>query len=339
MKLITFTVPCYNSEGYMRHCIDNLLSAGDDTEILIIDDGSTDSTPEIADEYAQKYPDIVRVIHQENGGHGEGVNQGIKNANGLYFKVVDSDDWLDTESLKRVLDKIRSLVADDKLIDLFVANYVYEHPDGPGHVMAYRNVFPKNRICTWNDISAFGSTQYLMMHSAIFRTKVVRDSGVVLPKHTFYVDNLFLYAPLPLVKSIYYMDENLYRYFIGRADQSVQESNVVKRVDQQYRVTMLVVDFFDMRKIKQESRMLYRVLCHHIAILITITAIFLYIANTKESLEMCDTMWQTIRQKDLRLYRRMRYLALSAVTQLPGRAGRRITVTAYRFARRFFKFN
>ena len=87
----------------MRHCIESILPGGEDVEILIVDDGSTDNTAAIADEYARKYPTIVRAIHQENGGHGEAVNAGIRNATGLYFKVVDSDDWLDTDALKKVL--------------------------------------------------------------------------------------------------------------------------------------------------------------------------------------------------------------------------------------------
>ena len=92
MKLLTVTVPCYNSQDYMERCIDSFLPGGEDVEIIIVDDGSTDRTGEIADEYARKYPEIVRVIHQENGGHGAGLNAGINHATGLYFKVVDSDD-------------------------------------------------------------------------------------------------------------------------------------------------------------------------------------------------------------------------------------------------------
>ena len=91
-KLITFAVPCYNSAAYMEHCVDTLLQGGDDIEIILVDDGSTkDDTPAICDRYAEQYPDIVRAIHQPNGGHGEGVNQGLRNARGIYYKVVDSD--------------------------------------------------------------------------------------------------------------------------------------------------------------------------------------------------------------------------------------------------------
>ena len=111
-KLITFAVPCYNSAAYMDHCVETLLAAGEDAEIILVDDGSTkDDTPAKCDQWAEKHPDIIRAIHQENGGHGEGVNQGIRNARGLYYKVVDSDDWLDTAALAKVMAKLREFAA------------------------------------------------------------------------------------------------------------------------------------------------------------------------------------------------------------------------------------
>ena len=144
-KLITFAVPCYNSAAYMDHCVETLLQGGDDIEIILVDDGSTkDDTPAICDRYAQQYPDIVRAIHQENGGHGEGVNQGIRNARGVYYKVVDSDDWVDVPALNKALDKLRQFVRDGKLVDMLMCNYVYEHvEDNTQRVMHYRNVFPR----------------------------------------------------------------------------------------------------------------------------------------------------------------------------------------------------
>ena len=94
MKLLTIAIPCYNSQDYMRKCVDSLLIGGDDVEILIINDGSQDRTAEIANEYEKNYPGIIRAIHKENGGHGSAVNAGMREARGLYFKVVDSDDWV-----------------------------------------------------------------------------------------------------------------------------------------------------------------------------------------------------------------------------------------------------
>lgn len=105
MKYITFTIPCYNSENYMRRCVDSLLVGGEDVEILIIDDGSSDRTGAIADEYEMLYPNIVKAVHKPNGGHGSGVNKGLELAHGLYYKVVDSDDWFDRDAYLKMLDK------------------------------------------------------------------------------------------------------------------------------------------------------------------------------------------------------------------------------------------
>ena len=246
MKLITFTVPCYNSAAYMDHCIETLLTAGEDAEIILVDDGSKDDTGKIADAYAEKYPTIVRVIHQENGGHGEGVNQGIRNATGVYFKVVDSDDWLDTDALQQVLAELRAHLNDEQPLDLMMANYVYEHvADNTQNVVDYKGILPEGRVFTWKEIGKFPPSKNILMHSVIYRTEILRACGMELPKHTFYVDNIFVYQPLPQVKTIYYMNLDLYRYFIGREDQSVNEANMIKRVDQQLRVTRIMMNAVD----------------------------------------------------------------------------------------------
>ena len=254
MKYITFAVPCYNSESYMRRCVDSLLSGGRDVEIILINDGSTDRTAEIADEYQLKYPDIVRAVHKENGGHGSGVNKGLELAQGIYYKVVDSDDWLDKDAYLKLLKRIKDFCINGRkapecdMPDLFVCNYVYDHLDeGTSRVMDYRNIFPEEKMCTWKDIGRFKPSQYLIMHSLMFRAEVLRKSGVKLPEHTFYVDNLFSYQPLPYVESIYYMDLDLYHYYLGREDQSVNEKVLMKRIDQQIRVTELVAKSVDLR--------------------------------------------------------------------------------------------
>ena len=144
MKYITFAVPCYNSESYMDRCVETLLTGGNRVEIVLVDDGSSDRTAEIADRYHEKYPDIIKVVHQPNSGHGEGVNQGLRNATGKYFKVVDSDDWLDTEALPKVMDVLRSHAEGEGRIDLLMANYVYEHvADNTRNVVDYTGILPE----------------------------------------------------------------------------------------------------------------------------------------------------------------------------------------------------
>lgn len=341
MKLLTFAVPCYNSAAYMSHCIDTLLTAGDEVEIILVDDGSTkDNTGEIADRYAEQYPDIVRVIHQENGGHGEGVNQGIRHATGRYYKVVDSDDWLDTDALQRVLAKLRELGQGEDPLDLMVCNYVYEHvEDQTQHVVNYKNVFPENQVFTWEEMGHFRPSQYLLMHSVIYRTQLLRDSGMVLPKHTFYVDNIFVYQPLPLVKSIYYMNEDLYRYFIGRADQSVNEQVMVKRVDQQLRVTRIMLDAIDLKEVKAARPRLAGYMFNYLSMMVLISSMFLIISGTEENLEKKKQLWEEIKAKDVKLYHKLKYRSLNIASNIPGYQGRKLSVGLYRLARKIYKFN
>ena len=340
-KLITFAVPCYNSAAYMEHCVDTLLQGGDDIEIILVNDGSTkDDTPAICDRYAQQYPDIVRAIHQENGGHGEGVNQGIRNAQGIYYKVVDSDDWVDVDALHQVLDKLRQFVRDEQRIDLMIANYVYEHvEDHTQRAVNYRNVFPVGRVFGWRHIGRFKPGQYLLMHSVIYRTQILRDCGLELPKHTFYVDNIFVYQPLPAVKNIYYMDVDLYRYFIGRADQSVNESVMIGRVDQQLRVNYHMIDSWDLREVSRINQKLGRYMYNYLAIMMTISSIFLTMEGSPESLGKRTQLWEYLRAVDSGLYIRMRYFAIPAATNLPTAPGRKLSVALYRLARKIYKFN
>ena len=340
-KVITFAVPCYNSAAYMDHCVETLLTAGEDIEIILVDDGSTkDDTPAICDRYAQQYPGIVRAIHQPNGGHGEGVNQGIRNAKGLYYKVVDSDDWLDTDALAKVMDTLRRFAASERPVDLVIANYVYEHvEDDTRKVMKYTNVFPKEKAFTWDQIGRFGVSQYLLMHSVIYRTQLLRDCGLELPKHTFYVDNIFVYQPLPWVKNMYYLDVDLYRYFIGRADQSVNEKVMVTRVDQQLRVTYQMIDSHNLRKVAAEHKKLARYMFNYLAMMMAISSIFLTMDGSDQALVKKTQLWAFLRAEDPAVYGRMRRRPLPSFTDLPGRLGRKLSVSLYRLARKIYKFN
>ncbi len=340
-KLITFAVPCYNSAAYMDHCVETLLAAGEEAEIILVDDGSTkDDTPAKCDAWAEKHPNIIRAIHQENGGHGEGVNQGIRNARGLYYKVVDSDDWLDTDALAKVMAKLREFAAMPAPVDLLIANYVYEHvEDNTQKVMGYKNVFPSDQIITWDSIHRFRTSQYLLMHSVIYRTQLLRDCGLELPKHTFYVDNIFVYQPLPYVKTLYYTNLDLYRYFIGRSDQSVNESVMAGRIDQQVRVTRQMIEAHDVMALKAVQPKLGRYMFNYLSMMMSISSIFAVIRGTPEALGMRTELWEYLRQKDAPLYRRCRYRLTNVGTNIPGYQGRKLSVQLYRVAQRIYKFN
>lgn len=344
-KCITFVVPCYNSQDYMKRCIDSLLAGGKDIEIIIIDDGSTDHTGDIADVYETNYPDIVKVVHKENGGHGSGVNAGLQIARGTYFKVVDSDDWLDEHAYMIVLQKLKkySTLEARHLIsnmpDLIVTNYVYDHLEEKTYrVMGYKNVFPIQTICSWNEIKHFLPTQYLIMHALIFRTDLLRKAGIQLPEHTFYVDNLFAYQPLPNVKYIYYMDVDLYHYFLGREDQSVNENILMERIDQQIRVTELVAGCVDLGEVKEKTPKLAAYMYRNISIMMAISSIHLLLIGTEEAYEKREKLWREIKKENKGMYYRLRYTTLSGLTYLPGKLGGKITLSGYQAAKKIYQF-
>ena len=341
MKKISFTVPCYNSQDYMERCIDSLLVGGENVEIIIVNDGSKDNTKKIADRYQKEYPKIVKVIHKENGGHGSGLNAGIKKATGKYFKVVDSDDWLDKDALLKLLDEITQLEKQKKEPDLIVCNYIYDHLyENEQKVMSYKNVFPIGKICTWHDIFYFNVSQYLLMHSLLYKTSILRKSKLELPEHTFYVDNIFAYQPLPFVKSICYFDLDLYHYFIGREDQSVNENVMIGRVDQQIRVTKIIASSLDLKVVKENYPKLYKYLVRVISMMITISSVYLLMKGDDESYEKRKELWEYIKKIDKNLYTKLRLTKLSGATYLlPGKAGGYITLNGYKLAKKIYKFN
>ena len=333
MKYISFVVPCYNSEEYMEKCIESLLIGKDDVEIIIIDDGSKDNTGKIADKYQKKYPNIVKAIHQENGGHGEGINVGLKHATGKYFKVVDSDDWLDEDAYKKLLKKIKHIDT-----DLVVCNYVYTYTDGRSdQVISFANVYDEGKVLTWDDIHKFKLTQYPSLHSMMYKKSVLDKSNIDLPKHVFYEDNLFIYLPLVNTKTIYYLDLDLYRYYIGRADQSVQESQMIKRSSHQVLVSERVCTAYDLTKI--ENKKLRKLMTRECIFLMTIGVVFSRLAFNKEGEKQYKELWKSVKEKNPKLYRRMRYFSMATFVSIPGKLGRQIMKLGYRFAHSLVNFN
>lgn len=339
MKLLSIAVPCYNSAAYMGKCIESLLVGGDEVEILIVDDGSLkDNTAQIADEYEKNYPGICRAIHQENGGHGEAVNTGLKNASGVYFKVVDSDDHVDADAYRAILDTLRRYVYGSQTLDMLISNFVYDK-QGAAHkkVMNYRTALPKDQLFTWKDVKVFILGQYILMHSVIYRTQLLRDCGLELPKHTFYVDNIFVYQPLPHVKTMYYLDVNFYRYYIGREDQSVNEQIMIGRIDQQLKVTKLMLDYYDMGKIP--NRKLRHYMVRYLEIMMVISSILAIRSGTEENLAKKKELWQYLKKKSFPLWLRLRFGFLGQGMNLPGKGGRKISEAGYKISQKFFGFN
>lgn len=338
MKLLTVTIPCYNSEEYMAHAIESSLAGGDDIEILIIDDGSTDNTLKIAKKYEQKYPGIVRAIHKENGGHGSAVNTGLANATGLYFKVLDSDDWFDDASLHKVIQFLQYIVTESISLDMLISNYVYEKPSiHKRKVITYLGAIPRGKFIGWHDVKHFRMSQNLLMHSIIYKTKLLRDCHLHLPEHTFYVDNIYAYTPLPHVKKMYYLNVNLYRYYIGRDDQSVNETVMTKRIDQQIKVTKLMIDSHNLMSIHNKKLRSY--MLKYLAMMMIVSSALLVNEGSAENLMKRDELWHYLKNSNKSVYNIITRRKFGLPLQLKSKSGRKIIVWGYHFFNRIYGFN
>lgn len=341
--LVTFAIPCYNSAGYMDACIQSILDAcspATDFEIVVVDDGSQkDDTAAKADAWAARLPGTVRAVHQENGGHGAAVLTGLENARGMYYKVVDSDDWVDRDAVQALLADMRRLLAEGTVVDLFVTNYVYEHvEDGTSNAVGYRGVLPEGRPFTWDEIGKFRMDQNLLMHSLLYRTEVLRAEGLPLPRHTFYVDNIYAYVPLPRCKTVFYRDADLYRYYIGRSDQSINEQVMTSRYEQQLRITRIMVDAYHLYDDVASDR-LRAYMLGYLTLMMAISSLFGHMSKEPESDAKVDELWAHLKEFDPRMYAHARHHFLGIGTNLPGKVGRAITAALYRIARKVVKFN
>ena len=335
-KLLTVTVPCYNSQDYMENCIDSLLVGGDRVEIIIIDDGSKDNTGAIADRYAEKFPDIVKVIHQENGGHGEGINQGLKNATGKYFKSVDSDDRLSPDFVN-FLDLLEKLEKDGG-VDLLLTNYQYVHADGKrDRVINFSNALPEGRVFTWDETRPFRIDQILMIHTVCFKTELMRKTGVVLPKHAFYEDNYMVYGNLRDVKKMYYLNSALYLYSIGREGQSVQRDVMTRRYDHQIRATELCFTAFHLDDIKEKRKKLY--MRHELYIMINASVMYARLNGSEQALKDLENMWNKFMAFDNKWANHYKRNIVLRLTNAKGKLGLASTKTFYRLSHSVVRFN
>lgn len=161
---------------------------------------------------------------------------------------MDSDDWVKQDAYFKILDTLRELAGGGQALDMLISNYVYEKKASAAKGDPVPSYPAGGEDVHLDGLPSFLKGHYILMHSVIFRTRLLQECGLKLPEHTFYVDNLYVFEPLPYVKNMYYLDVNFYRYYIGRQDQSVNETVMISRIDQQIRVTKLMIDYLVGRK-------------------------------------------------------------------------------------------
>ena len=242
-----------------------------------------------------------------------------------------------------MLDFLREQHRTSTELDMLICNYVYDKVGATSKkVINYHRSLPSGKYFTWNDIGHFLPGHYILMHSVIFRTQMLRDCGLSLPEHCFYVDNIFVFQPLPYVRNIYYLDVNLYYYFIGREDQSVNQRVMISRLDQQIRVNKIMIDYYtdkSIQKLMAKSPKLRHYMYYYLQIITTVSSTLAIISGKPELLKKKDDLWSYIREKDYGLYSKLKISIFGIAVSLPGKTGRKITTFAYRVSRRVFHFS
>lgn len=348
-KILTIAVPAYNAAKFLPRSLEPFTeldqAAKESLEVIIVNDGSKDNTAEIAQQYVDKYPEMFKVVNKENGGHGSGVNYGMQHGVGMYYYVLDADDWLNPQALTLTLDKLKAMRkaflqdSSSPLPDLLLVDYTYENIEEGKNRISLKKQVPVEKFFQFHESKSFTQGTYLTMHSMIYRRQILHDASLVLPEHCFYVDNLLAYIPLPYCRQIYYLPVELYHYEVGRDDQSVNENNFIKRIDQQIRVTKLLTQAYHLYSDLpgKENQKIRQYLLHYLAAMYTVSVVHLIMIDTPESKEKIRNLWHFLQTFDKKMYAAVRRSLPNVLLNLP--LGNKAIGMFYHVVKKIFKFN
>lgn len=240
-KILSISIAAYNAENDIRRCLDSLVYSNvlDELDVIVVNDGSKDNTSEVVKEYTRLYPNSIKLIDKKNGGHGSTINTSIKYATGKYYKILDSDDWFDSENLNKFVSYLK-----DNDVDMVLNPYVeVDYSD-----------FSKTKVLSPNKsgakilkslpISELNNDIILYMHSLTFNTNVIKQMGSIIDENCFYVDMEYSMFPMLYVKNFIMLDYPLYQYLLGSQDQSMNTMNLIKRREQHLKVVKRITEFY-----------------------------------------------------------------------------------------------
>ena len=239
-KNLTISVAAYNVEAFLDPLMQSILDSGvlDQLEVLIVDDGSKDGTAEKAGIYQTQFPDSVRLISKENGGHGSAINRGIQEATGKYFRTLDGDDWLHPMHLQKLVEKL-----DDLDADLILSNYCECYSDGETVIIDDYPTLEKDRSYSFDELAE--TVEWMRHHTVIYRTALLQEHRIRLDEKCFYVDSEYALFPIPFVNTIYYVKDELYCYRLGRTEQSVSRESRMRLIADGERVSKSLLAYYE----------------------------------------------------------------------------------------------
>jgi len=241
-KILTVVVPAYNIQDFLPHCLESFIGAGvpRDLEVIVVNDGSTDGTEAAALRFEKRFPDCFRVISKENGGHGSGINTGIKHARGKYFKVVDGDDWVEPQHFIRYLKLLRTVDA-----DMIAADFCCVSAETLETTERRSPIIDNSSIEGCHRFDKVSDHLLVRMHSVTFRTSILQEHNIVIDENRFYVDMEYILYPIPYVETVCLTDAPVYMYRLGLGGQSVSLTSLRKNIRNHLDVLSSLLAFLD----------------------------------------------------------------------------------------------
>lgn len=253
MKLLSFIVPAYNCEAFLKKCIDSMLCPEvlELLDIIIVDDGSADDTAAVAQTYCDRYPLSIRLIRQENKGHGGALNTGCAAATGKFLKVIDADDWVETENLPAFLAALEACDSD------VVLTHHYTRNVSTGEVKQWKS-YPKafaEPLSLQTVMETPGDfSRSLTFHGITYRTDFYHTQGIALSEHVFYEDQEYSTIPCCSAETVSCFDLFIYNYRIGDVNQSVSDANQLKRLSHSQTVMARLLREYGSRPLSQAGK-------------------------------------------------------------------------------------
>lgn len=249
MKLLSIIVPVYNTEKYLRQCLMSFVDENSELfsriEVIIVNDGSTDGSLRIAKRFEKRYPEVFKVVNKKNGGHGSAINVGIKCATGMYFRVVDSDDWVDTNSFYNYLRMLTNID-----VDLISTGYS-SVDENTGCKKIYRQKVRGHKKEEIVNINSFLESNIVQLATTTYRTSILKNNKVKLDEHCYYVDMEYVTYPLKYVKTCVITNYNVYMYRINTSNQSCSNKGYFAHKGDHARVVIHLVKYIS--KVRKEN--------------------------------------------------------------------------------------
>ena len=236
-KILTISIAAYNVEKYIRKTLDSVAihEILDDIEVIVVDDGGTDKSLEIAKEYEEKFPNTFKAIHKKNGGYGSTVNYSVKIANGKYFKLLDGDDWFDKDGLINLVNFLKNTDS-----DVVFTQYCYAVNDCNKLAIEFKN----DKIDNEMPIEDFYLNEGTPMHSITYKTDIIRKSNMLLKEHSLYTDNIYAMVPFKCANTIVFKNILVYYYRLGVDGQSVNRKSLIKHFDESKNISLFLAKYY-----------------------------------------------------------------------------------------------